>query len=415
VSQNEYPSDAELASGVRKYGNVTALARELGIPARSLREHASRDDKRRELVEEARAEHQKALQEDASEEVPDPEEGPTTEDKLRQELSEAQRVARSLSKDAVFEERLFERLRDYIPRARTSYEPPQYDPSDGYDEHEFVLLFSDTHAGEIVQPEATLGMNEYDWPIMIERMQKMQKSVISYQRNRPYPVRKLWVAVLGDMFSGDIHEELKITNDRTLDEAVVDLAHDIVGWLQGFKPFFEEIHVVCVPGNHPRRDKKPSAKLQQSNADWLMYQFVASLMVDDDQFTFNAPRSHYADAYVCGTHHVLFMHGDGIRTTMPGVPWGGVVRRVTTLQAQFAKAQQPIDYVAMGHFHTTNAIEGVGVKTFVNGSVKGVDEYSLSSFGSGQDPAQLLLTFHPENGITDVSYLDLVPRRRFAR
>lgn len=417
MSLNEYPSDAKLAEGIRKYGNATALARELGIPARSFLEYISKDPTRKALVEEAKADHQRALQDEAVQEAAteEEEEGPSREEILAQQLKEVEAANRKLSKESVFEERVFERLRDYIPRAQTRYVVPKLEASDGFDEHEFVLLSSDHHAGEVVESEATLGMNEYNWDIMLERMAKMQSSVVSYQRNRPYPIRKLWIADLGDKFSGDIHEELKITNDRTLDEAVVDLAHDFAEWYIGFKPFFDEIEVVSVPGNHPRRNQKPMAKLQQSNADWLHSKFVAGLLADDPQFTFRAPRSHYADAYVCDNHHMMFMHGDGIRSTMPGVPWGGIARRVTTLQAQFAKAGQPIDYVGMGHFHTTNAVEGVGVKTFINGSIKGVDEYSLSAFGSGQDPAQLLLTFHPENGITDVSYLDLVPRRRFAR
>lgn len=425
ATRNSYPSPDVLAEGITRLGSVTAFARELGIPPRSLLDHIRNTPGLTQVVEDARRLHDEAVQADADEEarqalegLPDEEEGPSREEVLEQELavvsqelSETRSRLKAATKETTWEERVFNRLKEYIPQAQTRYEPPEVREDEGFDEHEFVLMFSDTHAGEVVELEATLGMNEYNWPIMLDRMAKLQKSVISYQRNRPYPVRTLWIPTLGDMLSGDIHDELKITNDRTLDEAVVDLAHDIATWLQAFKPHFERINFIGVPGNHPRRDKKPQAKLQQSNADWLLYNFIAALMRDDDQFTFKAPRSHYADAFICGRHHMLFMHGDGIRTTMPGVPWGGVVRRVTTLQAQFAKANQPINYVGMGHFHTTNAIEGVGVKTFVNGSTKGPDEYSLAAFGSGQDPAQLLLTFHPDNGITDVSYIDLAPRR----
>jgi hypothetical protein len=407
-----YPSDAKLAEGIRKFGTIAALARELGYERRLLSAHINRDEARKALVEEAKADHTKSLSDDLDAivdgaEAPEP--GPSEADKLRQELSEAHSELRRLSKAETMEERIVERLVDHIPHARTRYTPPTINAKDGFDEHEMVLLFSDTHAGEVVDPEAVLGMNEYTWDIMLARMQQIQKSVISYQRNRPYPIKKLTIGTLGDMFSGDIHEELQITNDRTIDEAVVDFSNDAAEFYLGFAPYFEEIEVVAVPGNHPRRSQKPQAKLQQANADWLHYNYTASLLRDNAQFTFRHPRSHYADAYVCGKH-ILFMHGDGIRSTMPGVPWGGVARRVTTLQAQFNKAKMPIDYVCMGHFHTTNAVEGVGVKTFLNGSVKGVDEYSLAKFGSGQDPAQLLLTFHPTHGITDVSYIDLAPR-----
>ena len=105
------------------------------------------------------------------------------------------------------------------------------------------------------------------------------------------------------------------------------------------------------------------------------------------------------------------MHGDGIRSTMPGVPWGGVVRRVTVLESQFTAARQPLDYIALGHFHTQNALDGVATKTFTNGSVKGADEYSLKQFGSGRPAAQSLLSFHPKRGWTGNYAVELQSRQ----
>ena len=404
---SRYPTDQAIIEGVGRLGSISAYAKEVGIKRRSLSDHIHADPELKQRVEEAKLNREVAGQAQAAAEA---EGEPSQEDKLRQERDEYRKQAKRLRREATMEERIFDRLRDYIPQATTRYEIPQVSGKTEFDEHEFVLLFSDTHAAEVVDLESTLGMNEYDWDTMLLRMQKMQKSVLSYQRNRPYPIRKLWVMFLGDMLSGDIHEELRVTNDRTVEEAVVDMAHDCAEWLLGFAEHFEEIVVVGVPGNHPRRTQKPEMKLKQNNADWLTYKFMSALLRDHPQFTFDFPKSGYADAYICDRHHMLLMHGDGIRTTMPGVPWGGVMRRVTTLMAQFSKAQKPIQYVALGHFHTTNAVEGVGSKVFMNGSVKGVDEYSMERFGHGQDPAQLLLTFHPDHGVTDVSYIDLMER-----
>ena len=102
----------------------------------------------------------------------------------------------------------------------------------------------------------------------------------------------------------------------------------------------------------------------------------------------------------------LLWHGDGVRSSMPGVPWGGIMRRVAALRNQYSEAGQPIDYFHNGHFHTANAVEQGRI--IVNGSVKGVDEYSLKAFGGGQPPVQVLSTFHPTRGLTDVSFLDCV-------
>jgi len=67
----------------------------------------------------------------------------------------------------------------------------------------------------------------------------------------------------------------------------------------------------------------------------------------------------------------------------------------------------PIDYFCLGHFHAANALDGIGSKVFMNGSLKGVDEFSLKQFGSGHHPSQLLLTFHEKYGVTGTQYLDL--------
>lgn len=89
---------------------------------------------------------------------------------------------------------------------------------------------------------------------------------------------------------------------------------------------------------------------------------------------------------------------------MPGIPWGGVSRRVNALRAQYVAGGKPVDFFHNGHFHMANAVEQGRI--IVNGSVKGVDEYSLKAFGGGSPPVQVLSTFHPKRALTDVSFLD---------
>lgn len=275
---------------------------------------------------------------------------------------------------------------------------------------EMLLEFSDLHASETISRESTMGMNEYNWDIMMSRVNEVQTTIFSHASHFGFRISKLHIAMLGDMLSGDIHDELAITNDRPTVEAVVDLAHDLVPWLLGFAEEFPFIEVTTVPGNHPRFAKKPSAKQYHNNADWLMYQHLAALLKDHPQFSFSIPRSAYNTVLIGGRWRMLLMHGDGIRTTMPGVPWGGISRRVHTLDAQFAAARQPIDYIAMGHWHTKNTLDGIQAETFMNGSVKGLDEYGLQRFGSGHRASQQLHTFHPERGWTGQYACDLQPK-----
>lgn len=322
-------------------------------------------------------------------------------DTLRLENARLRKHATASAAGDIATERVIERIESAVSLQRPDWKPAKVKiPAGGKTPQELVLLYSDLHGAEVVTSEGTRGINEYNWDVMTDRMATIQRATLSHAKHVGFPVSKLHIHMLGDMLSGDIHEELAITNDRPLAEALVDLAYEHVPWLLSFAEEFPHIHVAGVPGNHPRRSKKPSFKEASNNADWLFYQMIAALLKGHPQFTFDFPRGSFNVQMICDRWRSLLMHGDGIRSTMPGVPWGGVIRRVTTLEAQFNAARQPLDYVEMGHFHTTNSLDGIHARTFVNGSVKGADEYSLANFGSGRDAEQTLLSFHPERGYT---------------
>jgi hypothetical protein len=338
---------------------------------------------------------------------------PQTEDEALEqyELKKLRRRVRQLSEGEIDAERVIRRLEAAVAEVRPEYVKNDYKPSEkGRSPQEMVLLFSDTHASEVVSLEETRGVNEYNWATMLGRMDQIHRSVLSHKDHFGFEVSKLHVHMLGDMLSGDIHDELAITNDRPTAEAVVQLARDTVEWLLQFSEDFPHIHVAGVVGNHPRFKVKPAAKQAHNNADWLYYQLVAAYLEQHPQFTFDFPRGGFNVVMICDRFRSLLMHGDGIRSSMPGVPWGGIARRVTTLEQQFGKSRQPLDFVELGHFHARNTLDGIQAQVFMNGSVKGPDEYSLKQFGMGHDAKQTLLTVHPERGWTGQYAIDLMPR-----
>jgi len=340
------------------------------------------------------------------------------EEILRQRVAELEKAVRKDRKSEVMEERLIRAIETSAAAAMPVYnarDPQPMKTAAGKKkgkkvkaEHEMVLLWSDTHAGEVVSREETNGLNEYNWDIMWKRHDRMRDAIYSYVDNRPYPVEKLHVIALGDMLSGNIHDELVATNEEPYMAVMADFACDGAAWLAKFGERFREITFTGVVGNHPRAHRKPWAKQAFDNGDWLVYRYMRDLLKGNDQFVeWNIPTAAQTVVEICG-RSIMALHGSGIRSSMPGVPWGGVARRVNNLALNYQKqANKGIDMFVLGHFHNGSFVTSDAGQIVLNGSVKGVDEYSLQAFGGGRPAQQFLLTFHKRHGVTDVSMLDL--------
>lgn len=279
-------------------------------------------------------------------------------------------------------------------------------------EQVFVALLSDLHAGEMVDAGRTLGAGSFDWPTMIQRLQSYVRSILSHREHFAAPVRTLYMPWLGDFSTGEIHEELAVTNDRNGAEIVVQLGYDLAEHVVApLADEFERVVIDCVPGNHGRLTKKPSPKRPTLSADWLCYRFCQAVTRPQRNVEWSIPSAGMTTRTILGWR-CLLMHGDGIRSTMPGVPWGGVSRRTASLQEQALAVGRPFDYLFCGHFHTANSLDGVTAEVVMNGSVKGVDEFSLSAFGGGRGAKQRLVSMHPDRGITAAFWIDLEERER---
>jgi predicted phosphodiesterase len=310
------------------------------------------------------------------------------------------------------EERLVERFETYLKAhpAKTIKVAPTQRRSNNRkaSSHEMVLLMSDAHFSERVDPETAMGL-VYNENISQRRIEHMRDVVVRYKdlRVAAFPIRKLTVAVLGDMLSGDIHEELEVTNENTTPVALVRLAYILHGVFLSFVPEFEEVEVVFIPGNHPRTKVKPRFKQKTTvNFEYILGHFVAALA--QDVYRVQVPKDM---VYI---HRVFnwrigMTHGDGVKSnSFAGIPFYGMRQRREAVQALLRHLGQPqLDYLAMGHFHQPMTWEGCDSTIILNGAIKGGDEYSIGNYLSSNNPVQYLLTFHEKHGITDYSRINL--------
>lgn len=399
-----WPTDSQLVKlYVEQDCSISALGRALGIPRPTIVNHIQKNGKLQDKLDAAKDKHAVAVKASAPPvKLGDP---VSREETLLAENKELKALLKSTRGEEVATQRIVDLLENAISRVRPTYQPRPRKAGAKISPGTLVLMLSDAHAGEVVTPEAVQGLNEYNWSVMLKRLARLAESVRSHRDHYGAQAQKLHIFSLGDGLSGNIHEELKDTNEYPLSECTVRYGEDIATWIATeFSDVFEDIEMTCVVGNHPRASQKPRAKLKHDNADWTASEITRIALERVPNITVRAPKSARALVDYHGHRYVL-LHGDGVRTTMVGIPWGGIVRHTDKLRQLFALSDVDVEAVFGGHWHNPQIAEAWSI--FINGSIKGIDEYSIQQFGGGKPASQMLVALHPKWGVTGAHRIDL--------
>lgn len=327
---------------------------------------------------------------------------------LRADLAATRAVVKKLDDRAQLEDRLLQEVSQYIRDTpyRPSFTPFKHKAvSPG--EHEMLLALSDAHFPEVVNPDEAMGLS-YGPETCRRRLEHVRDTVIRYRdlRAKAYPTRKLTVVVNGDMLSGNIHEELEVTNAFPMSEALVKMAYMLLDMGLAWRSAFPEVELIVMPGNHPRLTKKPRSKGKWDNWEWVLGQFVKALA--GDRFAVTVPKA-IVHAFPIFGKRIGASHGDGVKAqSFAGIPHYAMKTRRDAMQALLKSIGEPtLDMLLYGHFHQLIYDEGSGCSLVINGSVKGGDEYGITTRYSAPSAVQALMTFHPKHGMTDLSRINL--------
>lgn len=180
-----------------------------------------------------------------------------------------------------------------------------------------VLVISDTHFGDVIRSDDTSGFAEYDLEIAGNRMgyiAKKAKMILGLHRAM-YPIKKLYIPILGDIGNGDLHDAPK--SNALFIPAQIHFSYHMLRFLiedmaqlieEGV---IEEIVLLFSVGNHMRmaEDKKMPTKLQaQRTFDWLIYQFVIEKFKGTKGITIHDTMSPFIFENIRG-HRYGFNHG----------------------------------------------------------------------------------------------------------
>lgn len=261
-----------------------------------------------------------------------------------------------------------------------------------------VVMLSDLHLDEVVIPDEVDFLNAFNRQIAKMRLERWAQNVIKLARHHFNGVKYDGVVILlgGDIFSGDIHEELVETNADTILGSLHYWSEHIAAAIDMMLNEFGRGVVASVVGNHGRTTRKPRAKLRaRTNYDWLLAKNLERHFKNDRRVTFQVPEGADVLVNIYGQGH-LMTHGDQAHG---GSGIGGIWPPVMRLRAR--KAQRYLAVGAnfqtlwLGHWHQYISTPSL----VVNGSLKGVDEYSFTNNFGYEVPQQALAIVAPEKGI----------------
>jgi hypothetical protein len=262
-----------------------------------------------------------------------------------------------------------------------------------------VSILSDCHFDEVVLPQEVGGVNAYNREIATKRLERFFSKHVELSRDYLAGVTYDGAVLMlgGDMFSGDIHEELVETNEDTILGSLLYWSELLAAGIEMFADEYGKVHVPVVAGNHGRRTRKPRMKMRaRDNFDWFLGHLLAREFKNDNRVTFDIPDSADCLVEVYDTTHLL-THGDQFRggSGIAGV-FSPIMRGDAKKRQRQSVIDQPYDVMVMGHFHQLIW----GGSFIVNGSSKGYDEYAFISNFNYELPQQAMWLVTPEHGLS---------------
>lgn len=262
-----------------------------------------------------------------------------------------------------------------------------------------TLFASDWHWGEVVDPEQINGVNKYNLRIAHTRAKRMVERAIDLLKN--HMVNPSYPGIIfplgGDMVSGDIHDELRESNELATIPTVLDLLEVLCGSIKALADAFGHVHVPCVTGNHGRNTLKIRAKGRvHTSYDWLLYCLLEREFKGDKRITFQVSSGPDVSWSVFG-HKFLMTHGDQFRGGDGLIGClGPIIRGDHKKRGRNGQIGLEYDTMILGHWHQYISMGRV----IVNGSLKGYDEYANAGNFGFETPKQALWLNHPKHGIT---------------
>lgn len=289
-----------------------------------------------------------------------------------------------------------ERERDAVLEIQ-DYEPFEIKPSSpsGKSESVAVVLASDWHVEENVDPAAVNGLNKYDLKIAKDRATQFFQGVLRLTQifQKDTKIDTLVLALLGDFISGSIHEDIAENTNLGPTKALVYVEELLVSGIE-FLLDNSKLNLVvpCHSGNHGRATKEQRFATEAENSfEYYMYHVLNKHFKDNKRVRFLVSESYVSYLPVFG-FNIRFHHGHGMKY---GGGVGGLFVPAYKAVARWNDGRRA-DLDCFGHFHQFRD----GGSFICNGSMIGYNAYAVGKGISYEKPQQVMFVIEKTRGRT---------------
>lgn len=233
-----------------------------------------------------------------------------------------------------------------------------------------IIPLNDLHCGYKI--ESIFG--KYDENILKQRLEKYLSEIEKIQKH--HHCEKAIVLGGGDLISGNIHAEIKRSNNLNVIEQIITVSEYISKFLAELSKIFKTVAFLSIAGNHSRIEKyKDSIKEERLDdiIEWYLKARLQNFDIEFDNYINADATIKIFDVY---NNSYILIHGDYDTNAN------------SLILQKFAN--KPITAIFSGHYHHNEIVTKDGIKFIMSGSFVGIDNFTI----------QKRIISHPEQLIT---------------
>ena len=237
-----------------------------------------------------------------------------------------------------------------------------------------VICLSDWHIGA----EFYSFKGCYNTEIAEERLSRLLSEVISIAKLHKASSCK--ICICGDLISGSIHKSIQVTNSENIIKQLVLAGKLVTKFISNLTPYFSDIYVCGVSGNHSRLAKKEDA-LKDERLDFIPLWYSQAALSHYPNITVNLEEIDSTVAvFEVESKIFVAVHGD----------YDGFTNEAVSKLVMWL-GYKP-DVVIYGHKHFPAMHEAAGITMIQTGSLCGSgDDFTQEKRLSGEASQTILV------------------------